>query len=101
MFRYYRKYEDFIRAFPRFKSSLLTFNLLKSLIPKIISWFKSVECGNLPATDVTSHQFWRLPPTIIQSAGSLTHIPMTMLVRSPACNVVDNNDEMNTDGNII
>ena len=68
MFRYYRSYEDFIKAFPRFKSSLISFNLLKSRIPKIINWFESDECKALSTDDVTSSSFWKIEgPSIFPS----------------------------------
>lgn len=64
MYFYYRKYKLFIDEYPRFKTSSLSFDVLKLKISRISSWFKSTECIALTENSVNfncSVVFWKDP----------------------------------------
>ena len=51
-----------LSQYPRFRYSTISFNLLRDKIPKILRYFDSEECLDLPLTDICSRYFWQTVP---------------------------------------
>lgn len=75
MYSYYKNYKEFLDEYPKFKSTLISFDTLKIKIPRIRNWFKSQECLDLPNDSVLSNAFWKNPTVApLKSAREATEI---------------------------
>lgn len=62
-------YLALLTDFKRFQSSSFQFTKLVEKIGAIRKWFSSDKCKALPATDVTSVQYWTIPVTLPPSSS--------------------------------
>jgi hypothetical protein len=67
MYSYYITYWKFLEEYPRFKSTQISFDVLKSKIPRIIRWFGTDDCYLLDNENPASANFWKKTPSSLKS----------------------------------